>query len=269
MGSQKNFFYDYFDGQIIKEETQNYKLFKVMLLCLFSLAGLFCVLMGFCNIAIFALLELGMIWNFYVKLNNPISVVFCVLVSTIYFAIASFYMVYSHALIYMGFYIPFQMFATTKTYYGGDFVQIRKEMNDGSQIVFISLVFFASAVFYMFDYGFGSMFRVLDATSAACLVASAVLRNERYKDYYYFRVIALILSISLWITVAVEFRNYSLLLIAAMYLSYLIFDVGTAIEQKLTYENEYMQIVKRYKEIENKKVVDEKLKTYSKSKKSK
>ena len=266
MENRKKFFYDYFDGQIIKEEGTKYKLFKLMLTSLVSLFGLFCWLAGFCATAYFVVLVLGMIWNFYVKLDSKMAIVLCVLVSSIYFVIASNFRLYSNAVIYIGFYIPFQIFATTKKYYGGTFIQIKKEMLDLHQIVYITLSVFLSVIFYMFNLGIGGRFALLDAVGAGLLVATALLRNERYNDYYYFRVIALLLSITLWMVAAYEYRNFELVIIAVMYLSYLIFDLVTNVVQKNTYENEYMHLREEYLEIENKTKVEAKIKAYKKSK---
>lgn len=266
MENQKKFFHDYFDGQIIKEESPKYKLFKLMLTSLVALFGLFCWLADFCAPAFFVLLVLGMIWNFYVKLESKLAVVFCVFVSAIYFVIACNYRLYSNAVIYVGFYIPFQMFATTKTYYGGSFVQIKKEMADVHQVLYIILSVLLSVIFYMFDLGVGARFAILDALSAGLLVATALLRNERYNDYYYFRCFALVLSMILWVVAALEYRAFELVIIAVMYLAYLIFDVVTNVFEKNNYENEYMQLKKEYLEIENKSKVEEKIKAYKKSK---
>lgn len=265
MENQKKFFHDYFDGQIIKEEGNKYKMFKLMLTSLISLFGLFCCLAGFCAPAYFVLLVLGMIWNFYVRLDSKLAIVFCVFVSALYFVIACNYRLFSNAVIYIGFYIPFQMIALTKTYCNGSFVQIKKEMADYHQIIYIILSVFLSVIFYMFDLGVGSRFAILDASSAGLLVATALLRNERYNDYYYFRMFALILSIVLWIVAAVEYWNFELVIVAVMYFSYLIFDVVTNVVQKNTYENEYMLLKKEYLEIENKPKIEEKIKAYKKS----
>ena len=267
MINQKKFFYDYFDGQIIKEESEKYKLFKVMLVSLVSLFGLFCWLSGFIAPAYFFLLFCGMIWNFYIKIDNKIAIAFCVFVSAIYFVIACNYRLYSNAVIYIGFYIPFQMFATTKNYYGGSFVQIKKEMTDLNQIIYIILAILLAVIFYMFNLGVGARFILLDAVSASMLVASALLRNERYSEYYYFRSIALVLSVMLWVVAAMEYLKFELVVVAVMYLTYLIFDVVTNVMQKNSYENEYMQICKKHKEMEENKKIEEKMKAYKNSKK--
>lgn len=266
MAVQKNFFHDYFDGQIIKSETEKYKMFKLLLVSVVSFFALFCAHAGFCNYAILIMVVCGMIWNFYLKLDSKLSLILCVLVSSIYFVFACNYKFYSNALVYIGFYIPFQMFALSKTYYGGSFVQIKKKLNDQNQIIFIILLILLTVAFYMFDLGIGGMFAILDATSAGCLVASAILRNERYNDYYYYRSIALILSIILWVLGAIEYQCFELIVIASLYLAYLVFDVGTNVMQKNTYENEYMVICKEFEKQEKELAVKEKLKVYKKSK---
>lgn len=266
MANQKKFFYDYFDGQIVKPETDRYKMFKLLLTSLISFFGLFSWLAGFCSPVVFLLILAGMIWNFYVKLNNVVSVIFCVFVSALYFAIACNFRFYANAIIYIGFYIPFQMFATTKSYYGGCFVQIKKEMEDQYQVLYVIFTVFLSTILYMLDVGLGARFSVLDASSAGLLVASALLRNERYNDYYYYRAFALILSIILWCVGAYEYQNFELIVIAVLYLSYLIFDVVTNVYQKATYENEYMKICEEYKRMEDEKVINKKIEAYKKSK---
>lgn len=266
MENQKKFFHDYFDGQIVKPESNSFKMFKLLLTSLVSFFGLFCWLSGFCAPLYMLLLILGCLWNFYVQLDSKMAIVLCILVSSIYFAIACNFRLYANAVVYIGFYIPFQMFAVSKTYYGGNFVQIKKELNDLNQVIYIILSVFLAAVFFMFNIGLGGRFSMLDAFSAGLLVATALLRNERYNDYYYFRALALVLSMALWISAAVEYQNFELVVVAVLYLAYLVFDVVSYFTQKKTYENEYMQLKKEYLEIENRSKVDKKLKAYNKAK---
>ena len=168
-------------------------------------------------------------------------------------------------MVYIAFYIPFQLFASTKDYVSGDFVQIKKKMSDWSQIIYITLAVALSVVFYMFNLAVGSMFATLDALSAGCLVASALLRNERYSDYYTFRFLALLFSIILWVSVAIQYGDPGVYLLVAMYTAYLVFDTANYIVQKSTYMNQYMQAVERYQQIENEKIINEKIKAYNKT----
>ena len=266
MINQKKFFYDYFDGQIVKPEGNKYKMFKLMLTSIVSLFGLFCWLAGFCSPVVFILLELGMIWNFYVKFNSVTSVVFCVIVSSIYFVLACNFRFYANAVIHIGFYIPFQMIATTKEYYGGTFVQLKKEMTDKFQVVYIVLAVFLTTILYMMDIAHGARFAIVDALSAGCLVASALLRNERYNDYYYYRAFALISSMILWGLGAYEYWNFELVVVAVLYLTYLVFDLVTNVVHKNTYENEYMKICEEYKKQQDEKMIEKKLKVYKNAK---
>ena len=145
-------------------------------------------------------------------------------------------------------------------------MQLKKEMTDKFQVVYIILAVFLASVLYMMDIAHGARFAILDAVSAGCLVASALLRNERYNDYYYYRAFALILSMILWSLGAYEYWNFDLVVVAVLYLSYLVFDVVTNVVQKYTYENEYMKICEEYKKQEDEKMITKKLKAYKNSK---
>ena len=70
MIGEYRFFQEFFDGQIVQEETDNYKMLKIILFSVFSAVGLFLVFVGICNVAELLLLELGMIWNIYSGINR-------------------------------------------------------------------------------------------------------------------------------------------------------------------------------------------------------
>lgn len=263
------FFQDFYDGQIVKKESEKYKLFKLLLVSCFSVIGLFFVLVGICNWAEFILLEVGMIWNFYMGLSKKVSLVLCFIVGMIYFFFACNFGLYANGLIYIACYIPFQLIATTKDYEEGDFIQIKKNITDWNKILFIIFFMVLCVVLCLFDVANGSRFIIFDGFSASLLICSAILRNERYFEYYVFRIFALVMSIVLWVMVALEYGLTGSLLIIVMYVSYLIFDIVNYFTQNRTYLNEYMVLSNHYKEIENKKVVEEKLKVYKKSEKSK
>ncbi len=263
MINEYRFFQEFFDGQIVKEDSEQYKLFKILLLSLTSVVGIFLVLMGWCSVVPFVLLEIGMLWNFYSGLSRKISFLLCIIVAFAYFYICSKYAFYANALIYIACYIPFQLIANGKDYSDGEFVQIRKKITDLNKILFV--VFFVVLIIFLslMSYDFGSRFIVLDVLSASLLVCSALLRNERYLEYYIFRVFALVFSISLWIMAALEYNSIECIMIILMYLAYLIFDVTTFIFQNKTYVNEYMLQVEKYNKMINEKLVEEKLKAYN------
>ncbi len=263
------FFQDFYDGQIVKKESEKFKLVKLLLVSCFSVVGLFFVLLGTCNWAEFILFELGMIWNFYLGLGKRVSLVLCFIVGMIYFFFACNFGLYANGLIYIACYIPFQLIATTKDYEEGDFIQIKKGITDWNKILFI--IFFAvlCVSLCLFDVANGSRFIIFDGLSASLLICSAILRNERYFEYYVFRIFALVMSIVLWIMVALEYGLTGSLLIILMYFAYLIFDIINYFVQNKTYVNEYMVQSEKYTKIENVKIVEEKLKVYRKSEKSK
>lgn len=269
MIGEYRFFQDFYDGQIVKPETEKYKLFKILLVSCFSAVGLFLVFAGFCNWAEFILLELGMFWNIYSAINKKISLVFCVLVSILYFFFATNLQVYSNALIYIACYIPLQLMALSKDYSEGSFVQIRKKITDYNKILFVMFFVAITVVLSLFSYAVDGEYPILDGFSAALLVCSALLRNERYFEYYIFRIFALIFTIFLWIAVAEKFGTVGSLCIICMYTSYLIFDIVTYFYQHNTYVNQYMIQEEKFNKLINQQIIEEKLEIYKKSEESK
>ena len=260
------FFFEFFDGQLVKPESDRFKLFKLMLTSIISAFGLFFTISGMCNIYGFILLEIGMLWNFYTKLNKFSALVLSVIVAMLYFIFAAEFAVYANGLIYFGCYLTLQLIASTKNYDEGDFIQIKKKITDFNKVL---LVIFFSCVFiflFLFDTTTGSRFIVLDSLSAALLVCSALLRNERYVEYYVFRFFALATSITLWIIVWVEYNSALVIPILLMYFSYLIFDAVSCITQYKTYKNEYMLQVEKYEEMQRQNKIAEKEQEYAKIK---
>ena len=262
MISEYRFFHEFFDGQVVKKESDRYKLFKLVLFSCFSAIGLFFVMSGFSGWGEFVLLELGMLWNIYSNIDKKVSLFFCVLVSILYFYFASGFEIYSNGLIYIAGYIPLQMMAISKDYSEGSFVQIKKKITDYNKILFIMFFVGLFVVLSLFNFGVDGKYVIFDALSASLLICSAVLRNERYFEHYVFRIFALVMTIFLWIMLAVSVSLYGSLLIICMYSAYLIFDVGTLIYQNSTYINEYMIEQRKAKEEEKQKIIEQKLETY-------
>ncbi len=269
MIGEYRFFQDFYDGQIVKAETEKYKLFKILLVSCFSAVGLFLVLAGFCNWAEFILLELGMLWNIYSNIDKKISLVLCVAVAILYFFFATNLQVYSNALIYIACYIPLQLMALTKDYSEGSFVQIRKKITDYNKILFVLFFVTITVILSLFSFGVNGEYPILDGFSASLLVCSALLRNERYFEYYIFRIFALIFTIFLWIAIAEKFGTVGSLCIICMYASYLIFDIVTYFYQHNTYVNQYMIQEEKFNKLINQQIMQEKLEIYQKVEESK
>lgn len=266
MIGDKRFFQYFFDGQIVKEEEKYYKIFKLVLVSIFALAGLILLCCGVMNFAGLALLVCGMIWNIFLELDKWISYVFSFIVGVLYFYFAVTFNIFSNALVYVACYIPLQLVAISKDYSEGNFVQIRKGMCAANRLLFFMFFLLASSILILFSINTGGRFIIVDAISATLLVCSALLRNERYLEYYWFRSLALAVSIGLWITVLVEYGNLIAIAVVLMYASYLIFDVANYFIQHKTYVNQYMLQVEQYRQIEEQLTVKEKIKVYKKSK---
>ena len=122
---------------------------------------------------------------------------------------------------------------------------------------------------YLIDISIGARFEFLDSLTAAFLICSALLRNERYKEYYTYRFFGMIASVIIWIVVMVEYTSFNALAIAILYLAYLVFDCVNYVVQKKTYVNEYMIQVERYNEVEKIAKIKNKLSAYEKIKQEK
>ncbi len=266
MKEDYRFFQEFFDGQIVSGETKNYKLFKILLFSVFAVAGLVLTLCGVTNIAGLIILVLGMVWNIFLGLENKVSYVFSIVVSLLYFYFAVTYNIFANAFAYVAFYLPLQLIAISRDYSSGSFVQIKKTINDFSRLIFFVCFILGFAILALFSLNAGGRFIILDAVSAILLICSAVLRNERYVEYYWFRIIALVLAIALWIMVLVEYSSTIGIAIVLMYLAYLIFDIVNYVVQHKTYINEYMIQVEKYQKIEDQQLIQEKLQVYQKSK---
>ena len=136
MIGNKRFFQYFFDGQIVKEEEKYYKIFKLVLVSVFALAGLILLCCGIMNFAGLALLVCGMIWNIFLELDKWISYVFSFIVGVLYFYFAVTFNIFSNALVYVACYIPLQLVAISKDYSEGNFVQIRKGMCAANRLLF-------------------------------------------------------------------------------------------------------------------------------------
>lgn len=257
------FFQDFFDGQIVKGESERFKLFKVLLFSIVSTIGLFLTFMGVFGYAELILLMLGIIWNVFSGLGKKVSYLISIVVALIYAFFCINFRIYANALIYLACYIPLQLIATTKDYEDGDFVQIKKRITDYNKILLVLFFITLFVVMLFFDILTGSRFIVFDGISATLLVCSALLRNERYFEYYIFRFFALFATILLWVLVLVEYSNTSAVAIIMMYASYLIFDIVSLIVENKTYINEYMIQQEKYQKIEDQLMVTEKLKVYA------
>lgn len=269
MIGEYRFFNEFFDGQIVKPESQKMKLFKLILVSVVSALGLFFTLYQISTFPLLILLVCGMIWNIYCPLGKNIAIVFGVIVGIIYCVYATIFRLYSNALVYIGLYIPLQLIAISKDYSEGDFIQIKKTITDLNKIIFVIFFAILCVAFVLFNYSLGGRYIIVDAIAAGLLVCSALLRNERYLEYYIFRIFALVLSIVLWINVIIEYQDYSVILIIFMYASYLIYDVVSYFYQSRSYVNQYMLVLQKQKDSENEKLAEQKIEIYRKSQKNK
>ena len=93
------FFQDFFDGQIVKGESERFKLFKVLLFSIVSTIGLFLTFMGVFGYAELILLMLGIIWNVFSGLGKKVSYLISIVVALIYAFFCINFRIYANNLI--------------------------------------------------------------------------------------------------------------------------------------------------------------------------
>lgn len=268
MTNDYKFFHEFFDGQITKPETQKFKMFKILLFSIMSAIGIFTVIMGYSGIIPLLILMTGMLWNVYVGFSSKLANVFSIIVAFLYFFIACQFSLYANCLVYVAIYIPLQNIATAKDYSEGDFIQIKKYITESNRLLLAIFVMATAVLLALFDFAVGARFVYLDALSAAFLVVSALLKNERYSEYYVLRFLALGCSLALWICVLASGGTMNTLLIIFMYMAYVIYDSAMLIYQYKTYTNQFLEKQKEVKKIHDKKLAEEKIKIYEKMQKS-
>lgn len=269
MIGDKRFFQEFFDGQIVKPETKAFKLFKILLVSIVSVAGLLLFMLKVCGWPELLLLITGLIWNVFTSLDKKLSIPLSIVVALLHFFIAAKFKLYAIAFIYIAVYLPLQLIATSKDYSEGNFVQIKKKIADINMIVFYLIVIAMFEVLALIDTNIGANLVVFDSLSATLLVCSAILRNERYSEYYAMRIFAIIASILLWVLVLMNYSVGTAVVLIMLYASYLVYDLVNCIVQHKTYLNQYMLQVKKHDQIENKPLIQKKLVAYKKSKPAK
>ena len=269
MTNEYKFFHEFFDGQIVKEESNKFKMFKILLFSIASAIGFFALIMRYSKLIPVMLLLMGLLWNVYSGISNKVSSVYSVIVAFLYFYVACQFSLFSNCLIYVGCYIPLQQIAVAKDYSEGDFIQIRKYINDSNRLILA--IFWAALTIglILFNFALGARFVYLDAISAGLLVCSAILRNERYVEYYFFRLAGLIASIAMWVLVALEFGLFNTFAVIVMYVAYFVFDFANMIYQRKTYTNQFLEKQKQVKQEKKAKLAKEKIKIYEKMKSEK
>jgi len=173
-----------------------------------------------------AIIVLGGIWNFFVRIDNFISFVLCALVSLIALVLCFEIGLYAQAMLYGIFYIALQ-FVALLAKLRGNTIYVRYDRMGAREAYFVSLGFItfsvvSLAVSILSENG---TLPVFDALASALLALSAYLHARNFKEYYYIRPIALLAAIAmLSCLVAENSAGASVVALLLLYIMYFALD---------------------------------------------
>jgi len=201
---------------------------RIMVSCLFLLAGLTLYLLNYINFPALCLLLAGAIWNFFVNINSFLAFMLSFVVGILYALFAVIDGLYINALLYTAFYIPLQFVVWIQNIGATDMVVNENKKLKGRSIYFIVL-----AVVLCFVCGFAisissqyTILPVLDTVVACGLGLSAYLQSFKYREYYFVRFIAVALAVVLWVSViGINGLSIGSITMILLYLMYFVLDV--------------------------------------------
>lgn len=213
-------------GQMPYTITDNFKMLKVLISCIFCALGLSMVLSGRDNILGLIVLVLGAIWNLYLPLNNFYGVAMSIMVGIVYALICINIGLIANAFLYMAYYVPMQYIACKKltqtSIIRGKILSIKQS----AFVLFYYILFFIGV--YIFSTSIAtSWLCFLDALSATLLAFSSMLRTIRTSEYIRIRLLAVGVSIIMWALIVSSTAFYpGAVCVLIMYIMYFVYDIA-------------------------------------------
>jgi len=224
MSKEYKFLYKLNDNFNININVDNIKLMiKIIIYYTMTFFGVFLVFINYCKFSYFVLLELGLILNLFFKSRKNITLFLNIIFSLLYFRICKKYNIYATSLIYLIFNIMFCIIATIKK--DNRFIQYNKRVTYYNYMLIVNIGTNSLLFLSIIDYILAGKFIILDCFCAIFLLFSIVLKEERYFDYYIFKIITSFLMICLWISAYIEFTSNSIVMFIMLYTSILIYNI--------------------------------------------
>lgn len=239
---------------------------RLIITCFACLIALTLYLLNLLYLPVLCLILLGAIWNFFVDINTFIAFLLSVVVGMLFAMLSIIEGLYANALLYVLFYIPLQFVVWINNPKEFDStIKIDKKLSK-TVVYYICLAFLSafSIVSTLIINLEQEMLIFFDVFSACLLGLSAFLQSYRYREYYSVRILAVIISIVLWISV-LHIVYFSMIAVGMiiLYSMYLLADVVTLISyirSRVPYDKE---AVEQLDEKSKKKLVREKIKEYN------
>lgn len=174
-------------------------LVKLMLSC-FSLAiAITLYLIGLINFLCLTMVVAGVLWNFFAKINSFVGFGLCLLTCIICGLECISIGLYSHAILYLVFYVILELFVLVLNLKGNT-IFVRYKNLSGSEAFYIvmSILLFFACGFSISLCQNNMIIPAVDAVCASLLALSAYLHSRNFREYYAIRPIALVLTIAMF-----------------------------------------------------------------------
>lgn len=255
---------DYY-GQLPNTHKDKLMFFKIMLASVAMFIVLFLTLAKFESYIGIVVLILGIVWNLFLPLNSIYSVLFSVLMGSVYAYICANSGLFANAFLYLAYYVPMQFMAYNSL--NQDFILQKKKLSEKESIFIFGFYIVFCIFLFLFSYSISGIYlSLIDAGTATLLAISALLRNLRTHEFYLFRFISLIASILMWAIVASASNVFGgVYSIVVMYSLYLIYDFISMIYDKKYYVDFETIANNQLKEFQKKRKAELKKQEYIKN----
>lgn len=201
-------------------------LVKLMLSC-FSLAvAITLYLIGLINFVCLIMVLAGVLWNFFAKINSFVGFGLCHVTCFICGLECISIGLYSHAILYLIFYIALELFVLVLNLKGNTvFVRYKNLSPTDSYYIVLSILLFAVCGFSISLCQNNMIVPAIDAVCASLLALSAYLHSRNFREYYVIRPIALVLTIAMFAyIVSIGMASSVTISLLLLYVIYFVLD---------------------------------------------
>lgn len=201
-------------------------LVKLMLSC-FSLAvAITLYLIGLINFVCLIMVLAGVLWNFFAKINSFVGFGLCLVTCFICGLECISIGLYSHAILYLIFYIALELFVLVLNLKGNTvFVRYKNLSPTDSYYIVLSILLFAVCGFSISLCQNNMIVPAIDAVCASLLALSAYLHSRNFREYYVIRPIALVLTIAMFAyIVSIGMASSVTISLLLLYVIYFVLD---------------------------------------------
>ncbi len=215
-------------SEIVETKRQlTFRLPEVIIAVIGLIVGVVLTCFNLSNFWGLALIIFGVMWNFFTEANKLFACMVSFVVCTIFALISISLKIYGMAFLHICFYLPTQLiyFFESKKVENLSMQKNKKLTNVGLLGSILSVLLFAVCMGLVL-YCLGEKYFILDAICVALLSLAVFLSNGQYKEYWFARMLACVVSFVAYLYFSIESDFYmNSLTISLLFLMYVACDV--------------------------------------------